>query len=166
MKHITAMSPSSARSLAQHQHEIPPSYGAREKKTRSRKSPMTTDKKFSHRQKESGRGKRKKTKFKSQSSVPIPSITCFPTPTLPQRKIPPQKALPELLHLTAHRNSDLLRRPLVAGAHVLDLAHDVHALDHSTEDDVLAVEVRRGRGQDEELAAVGVGAGVLFRREA
>ena len=127
---------------------------------------MTTDKKFSHRQKESGRGKRKKTKFKSQSSVPIPSITCFPTPTLPQRKIPPQKALPELLHLTAHRNSDLLRRPLVAGAHVLDLAHDVHALDHSAEDDVLAVEVRRGRGQDEELAAVGVGAGVLFRREA
>lgn len=103
------------------------------------------------------RNKNKKRGWKIRSH----SIACLPDDHPDHRTSPTYPS-----HLTAHRNSDLLRGPLVARAHVLDLAHDVHALDHSTEDDVLAVEVRRGRGQDEELAAVGVGAGVLFRREA
>lgn len=95
--------------------------------------------------------KKKRRKIKSHS------IACFPDDH-PDHLTPP--TYPS--HLTAHRNSDLLRGPLVARAHILDLAHDVHALDHFAEDDVLAVEVRRGRGQDEELAAVGVGTGVLL----
>ena len=101
--------------------------------------------------------KEKKKKKEEGKSSPIPLLP------FPQR--PPQTSNPKLpthpSHLTTHRNSDLLRGPLVARAHVLHFAHDVHALDHFAEDDVLAVEVRRGRSQDEELAAVGVGAGVL-----
>ena len=77
----------------------------------------------------------------------------------------PRKKLKLLSHLTTHRDGDFLRRALVAGAHVLHHAHDVQALDHSAEDDVLAVEVRCRRGEDEELAAVGVGAGVLEGRK-
>jgi hypothetical protein len=69
------------------------------------------------------------------------------------------------LHLTTLRNSNLLHGPLVARTHILDFAHDVQALDHFAEDDVFAVEVRRGSGQDEELAAVGVGTGVLVQRK-
>jgi hypothetical protein len=62
------------------------------------------------------------------------------------------------LHLTTLRNRNLLHGPLIARTHILDFTHDVQALDHFAEDDVFAVEVRRGSGQDEELAAVGVGA--------
>jgi hypothetical protein len=64
-------------------------------------------------------------------------------------------------HLTTHGNRNLLNRLLVTRAHILDLAHDIHALDHFAEDGVFAVQVRRGSGQDEELAAVGVWARVL-----
>ena len=67
------------------------------------------------------------------------------------------------LHLTTLRNNNFLHRPLVARANVLHFAHDVEPFDHFSEDDVFAVEVRRGSGQDEELAAVGVGTGVLMR---
>jgi hypothetical protein len=69
-----------------------------------------------------------------------------------------------LLHLTTLRNNNLLHRPLIARAHILHFTHDVQSFDHFAEDDVFAVEVRGRSGQDEELAAVGVGAGVLLRR--
>ena len=46
------------------------------------------------------------------------------------------------------------------GADLLDAADDVHAVDDAAEDDVLAVEERRRRARDEELTAVGVGAGI------
>lgn len=44
---------------------------------------------------------------------------------------------------------------------MLDFMHDVHAMDDFTEDDVLVVEVGGRQRRDEELAAVGIGAGVL-----
>lgn len=44
--------------------------------------------------------------------------------------------------------------------HALDLAHDLHAGLYFAKDHVLAVQMRRGHGRDEELAAVGVGPGV------
>jgi hypothetical protein len=64
-------------------------------------------------------------------------------------------------HLTTLRDSDLLQRPLVARTHILNLAHNIQALDHFAEDDVLAVEMRRRGSQDEKLTAVGVRTGVL-----
>ena len=67
-------------------------------------------------------------------------------------------------HLTTQRNRDLLHGLLVSRAHVLNLAHDVQAFDDFAEDGVFAVEMGRGGGQDEELAAVGVGAGVLVMK--
>ena len=45
---------------------------------------------------------------------------------------------------------------------MFDFLHDVHAVDDFAEYDVLVVEEGGGEGGDEELAAVGVGAGVLL----
>jgi hypothetical protein len=64
-------------------------------------------------------------------------------------------------HLATLRNSDLLRRPLVARTHILNLAHNIQALDNFAKDNVLAVEMRRRSGQNEKLAAVGVRTRVL-----
>lgn len=82
-----------------------------------------------------------------------------------ERKVegkPSDKQIQTPLHLTTHGNGNLLDGLLVARADVFDLAHDVHALDDLAENDVFAVQVRRWSGQDEELAAVGVGARVLL----
>lgn len=49
----------------------------------------------------------------------------------------------------------------VAGLGSLHLLDDIHAVDDLAEDDVLVVEEGRRDGGDEELGAVGVGAGVL-----
>ncbi len=64
-------------------------------------------------------------------------------------------------HLATLRDGDILIRLLPRRARVLDLPHDVHAVGHLAEDDVFVVEEGCWDGGDEELAAVGVGAGVL-----
>lgn len=71
--------------------------------------------------------------------------------------------LPVFLHLATLRDNDVLRRLVVVTTtpDILDFLHDVHAVDDFAEDDVFAVEEGRGGAGDEELAAVGVGAGVL-----
>ena len=55
-----------------------------------------------------------------------------------------------------------LERPprALVGCRVLDLPHDVHALQHAAEDHVAAVQPGRGPRRDEELAPVRVGARV------
>lgn len=68
-------------------------------------------------------------------------------------------------HLTALGDDDVHIRDVLAlvarlgGFHLL---HDVHAVDHLAEHDVLAVEEGGGHRGDEELRAVGAGTGVLF----
>ena len=57
-------------------------------------------------------------------------------------------------------DGDLLGGLAGLGAETLDLLHDVHTLGHGSEDDVLAVEPVGLDGAEEELRAVGVGAGV------
>ena len=47
-----------------------------------------------------------------------------------------------------------------AGTDVLDRLDDIHSLDHVPKHDMLTVEPRRGNGAEEELRAVGVGAGI------
>ncbi|GIX66173.1 pentatricopeptide repeat-containing protein [Babesia caballi] len=64
------------------------------------------------------------------------------------------------LELPTVNDPDLPRGGAAARAEALHLLHDVHALGHLAEDDVLAVQPRAGHGGDEELAAVGVGAAV------
>jgi hypothetical protein len=64
-------------------------------------------------------------------------------------------------HLTTLRDSNLLRRPLVARTHILNLAHNIQALNHFAENDVLAIQMRRRSSQNEELAAISVGARIL-----
>lgn len=65
-------------------------------------------------------------------------------------------------HLPTLRHHDIERGTLAADARALDLAHDVHAIGDAAEDDVFVVQERGGDGADEELGAVGVGAGVLL----
>ena len=70
------------------------------------------------------------------------------------------------LDLAAGVDEDVDERLVAAvGARVLDGVHDLHALDDLAEDDVLAVQVRRGHRRDEELRAVGVGARVGHREQ-
>ena len=66
-------------------------------------------------------------------------------------------------HLTALDDGNVLNGLVGRSPGVLDLGDDVHAFDDLAKDDVLAIEVgRAGLGRDdEELAAVGVGATVL-----
>lgn len=65
------------------------------------------------------------------------------------------------LHLTTLRNSNILHGPIHSvGPRILNLAHDVHAVDDFAEDDVFAIQVWGLRRRDKELAAVCVGAGV------
>lgn len=72
-----------------------------------------------------------------------------------------------LSHLAALRDGDVqIGDVLAAAARLggLHLADNVHAAvaDDAPEDDVLVVQEGGGHGGDEELAAVAVGAGVLF----
>ena len=70
------------------------------------------------------------------------------------------------LHLAALRDYNIKIRHILAsvsrlgGLHLLD---DVHAVDDLAEDDMFAVEEGCGHGGDEELGAVGVGAGILWK---
>lgn len=70
-------------------------------------------------------------------------------------------------HLATVNDPDIQGRPLADGAHVLHHPDHAHALAavlgvvaHLAEDHVLAVQVRRRGARHEELAAVGVRAGV------
>lgn len=64
-------------------------------------------------------------------------------------------------HLPALRDSNVRRRLLAPGPSIFDFPHHVHAVDHFAEHDMLVVQEGGRNGCDEELAPVGVGAGVL-----
>jgi len=64
------------------------------------------------------------------------------------------------LELTATSDGDLDLGLAALRALGLNLPDDVHAVDHRAKHDVLAVQMRRLGRADEELGAVGVGAGV------
>ncbi len=65
------------------------------------------------------------------------------------------------LHLATRPDQNVRRRFLPHGPRVLYFAHDIHAVDHLAEDHMLVVQERGWDCRDEELGAVGVGAGVL-----
>ena len=85
-------------------------------------------------------------------------------PAEAKRRAPPSCRPWPCSHLTTLRDGYIEVRhvfaavPRLGHLHLLD---DVHAIHHLSEDDVLAVEERRGDRGDEELRAVGVGASVL-----
>jgi hypothetical protein len=68
--------------------------------------------------------------------------------------------------LARRRDDDLLLGPRLRRRRLLDLLDDVHPLDDLAKDDVPPVEPRREHGRQEELRAVGVGAGVRHREQA
>jgi hypothetical protein len=79
-----------------------------------------------------------------------------------------QHASSDASHLTALGDDDVLEGlPLWIGhcPRVLDLSHDVHAIDDVAEDDVLAVEMRSSAlcGDDEELRSIGVWSGPVSK---
>ena len=49
---------------------------------------------------------------------------------------------------------------VASGVALADALHDIHAADDAPEDAVFAIEVGRGAKGDEELGAVGIGAGI------
>ncbi len=66
-------------------------------------------------------------------------------------------------HLPTLRNHHIIHRPtLPPHPRILHLQHNIHALDHLPKNNMLIIEIRRRDRRDEELAAVGVGAGVLY----
>jgi len=67
---------------------------------------------------------------------------------------------PRLLQLATVGHDDRLLRAAALGAYCLNRLHDLHALGHVTENDVLAVQPRRLDGAEEELGSVRVRAGV------
>lgn len=72
---------------------------------------------------------------------------------------------PIILHLAALGNDHIQVRHVpasVARLGILHLGDNVHAVHHLAKHDVLAVQERRRDRCDEELRAVGVGAGVLL----
>ena len=99
-------------------------------------------------------------------------FSLFPPSPLPLYNPQPKNQTPHLSppsflfcktsHLPTLRHHDIERGTLAADARALDLAHDVHAVGDAAEDDVFVVQERGGDGADEELGAVGVGAGVLL----
>lgn len=99
----------------------------------------------------------------------VTPVDCFllrGAPESPQLVSTPARPVRSLqgLHLAALGDDHILVGLVLAavarlgGFHHLD---DIHAVDDLAEDDVLVVEERRRDGGDEELGAVGVGAGVL-----
>jgi hypothetical protein len=98
-----------------------------------------------------------------------PSLTlCRPLLTIHQPaapcRPPSAKDAAELERLAA-RDAPA-RQKYANGTRELHLLHDVHALGDLAEHDVLAVEPRRHDRRDEELRAVGAGAGVGHREQA
>lgn len=69
---------------------------------------------------------------------------------------------PPFLHLPTLHNHHIARGLLPPRARILHLPHHIHAVDHLAKHDVLVVQEGGRHGGDEELAAVGVGAGVLL----
>lgn len=68
-----------------------------------------------------------------------------------------------LSHLATLGNCNLLRRLVVlVSSHILNLPHNVHAIDDLAEHNVLVVQVWQRNSRDEELGAIGVGARVLY----
>jgi hypothetical protein len=65
------------------------------------------------------------------------------------------------LHFSTLSNYHVLIRLVAGGTGVLNLVHDVHAVNDLTKHDVFVVEKWGWHSGDEELAAVGVWAGVL-----
>ncbi|KAG8527111.1 uncharacterized protein KY384_008540 [Bacidia gigantensis] len=66
-------------------------------------------------------------------------------------------------HLATLGNNDIAHRPtLLLDASVLDFSDHVHAVDDFAEDDVFVVQEGGCYCCDEELAAVGVGSGILW----
>lgn len=70
-------------------------------------------------------------------------------------------------HLSTLTDPDILNGPLTgstatssSGPDILDHPHNLHALGHLPEDDMLAIQKRGWRTSDEELATVGIGPGV------
>lgn len=76
-------------------------------------------------------------------------------------KLGKQRPKLKLSHFATLRNDDIRSGLFAPGASIFDFADDVDAVDDFAEDDVLVVEKGGGDGGDEELAAVGVGSGVL-----
>lgn len=71
-----------------------------------------------------------------------------------------------LIKLATVSHGDLLRRLTGLGPVTFDLLHDIHALHHFSEHDVLLVQPGSLGGGDEELGSVGVGAGVSHGHDA
>lgn len=56
------------------------------------------------------------------------------------------------LHLTTLRDDNILHRLIIGtGPNLLNHSHDIHAVNHLAENNVLAVEMRCRRRCDEEL---------------
>ena len=91
--------------------------------------------------------------------LPFNPKTQNQTPHLP---IPLPLFFCKTSHLPTLRHHDIERGTLAADARALDFPHDVHAVGDAAEDNVFVVQERGGDGADEELGAVGVGAGVLL----
>src|ERR1051325_1298913 len=72
----------------------------------------------------------------------------------------------ELLDLSAIANGDLAGGFAAAGTDGFHRLDDIVALDDLPEDDMLAVQVRRRGGADEELRAVGIRPGIGHRQGA
>jgi hypothetical protein len=67
--------------------------------------------------------------------------------------------------LSTPSNNYITQRPVALPCpRRLNLAHHIHAIKHLTEDDVLAVEMRRRGCKDEELRTVGVRSGIALAR--
>lgn len=66
------------------------------------------------------------------------------------------------LHLPTLGDNHIVRRlTLTPHPRILNLLHDIHPVNHLAKHDVFVVEIRSRYRSDEELAAVGVGAGIL-----
>jgi len=66
-----------------------------------------------------------------------------------------------IIQLTTVRNDNGTQRPVLAvGPRTLDFPYHAHAVDDLAKDDMFTVQVRGGNGGEEELAAIGVGAGI------
>src|SRR5260370_261708 len=99
-----------------------------------------------------------------------------PTPTAPSRPCAAAKSRPiraktmcqiqQLLNLSAIADRNLGRWFPGAGADGFNRLDDVEAFHNLPADNVLAVEIRRGGGADEELGAVRVSPGIRHRQGA
>jgi hypothetical protein len=71
-----------------------------------------------------------------------------------------------LLQLSTVDDGNRARGSTAAAADRLHFTDDIHALEHTTKHNVLAVEPSGGSSGDEELRTVGVGAGIGHGKDA